>query len=100
MRSTRVLVTRLAIDDADVAIRYGELFVVVREGETSPGPNDWELSVQGSAVHRLGRGRHHLYIEGADGSVLRGVAVVRFTDGSRHLLRGDGDLAGWEDQPV
>jgi hypothetical protein len=100
VRSTRVLVGRLVVGRLEVALGYGELFVVVREGQLGPGPNDWELSVQGQDEQRLTGGRHHLRIELPDGSEVSGDALLRFTDGCRHLFRGDGPLAGWRDDPA
>ena len=58
VRSTRVLVERVtagvvggaedgAETDFDPAeITYADVFVVVRDGETAPGPNDWEVTLQ------------------------------------------------------
>lgn len=100
MRSSRVLVGRLVVGGTEVALRYGELFVVVREGRMGPGPSDWELTVQGQDEQRLVGGRHRVCIELTDGSELSGDALLRFSDGSRHLLRGDGPLAGWRDDPA
>ena len=37
----------------------------------------------------------HLECSVPDGSVLSGEAVVRFTDGTRHLFRGDSELIGY-----
>jgi len=108
VRSTRLLVGRLSVEvvggaedgqrvcvDPD-AIAYADLFVVVREGETAPGPNDWEVTLQTSADHHLDPGEHDLRLEVVDGSVLRGRALLRFSDGIRHLFRGDGMLSGFD----
>ncbi len=84
--------------DAD-AITYADVFVVVREGETGPGPNDWEVTLQTSGDRHLPPGEHDLRIEAMDGSVLSGRALLRFSDGTRHLFRGDGRLTGYVDAP-
>jgi hypothetical protein len=84
--------------DAD-EITYADVFVVVRDGETSPGPNDWEVTLQTSAAHPLRPGEHDLRLEAVDGSLLSGRALLRFSDGSRHLFRGDGKLTGFVDTP-
>ncbi|HEX5365351.1 MAG TPA: hypothetical protein VFW63_01645 [Acidimicrobiales bacterium] len=109
MRSTRVLVEQLTagvlggVDDgAEVAfaadaIAYADVFVVVREGQPGPGPNDWEVTLQTCGRHHLVPGEHLLDIDASDGSHLRGRALLRFSDGSRHLFRGDGHLSGLPD---
>jgi hypothetical protein len=41
------------------------------------------------------KGRRHLAFAVPDGTRLRGEAFVRFSDGHRHLFRGDGALDGF-----
>jgi hypothetical protein len=108
VRSTRVLVERVTAgvvggprDGAELSwgadeLTYADVFVVVREGEAGPGPNDWEVTVQTARAQRLSPGEHLLRLEAVDGSVLTGRAVVRFSDGVRHLFRGDGALEGYD----
>jgi hypothetical protein len=84
--------------DAD-ALAYADVFVVVREGESGPGPNDWEVTLQTAGDHHLVPGEHDLRIEAMDGTVLTGRALLRFSDGTRHLFRGDGRLTGFVDAP-
>jgi hypothetical protein len=111
VRSTRLLVEQVTAEvvggaqdgtevtfDAD-AITYADVFVVVREGETGPGPNDWEVTLQTAGRRRLRAGEHDLRLEAMDGSVLSGRALLRFSDGTRHLFRGDGRLTGFADTP-
>jgi hypothetical protein len=81
------------------AITYADVFVVVREGESGPGPNDWEVTLQTSGDHHLVPGEHDLRIEALDGTLLTGRALLRFSDGTRHLFRGDGRLTGYVDAP-
>jgi hypothetical protein len=95
MQSTRTLVDRLRVDGASVSLRYADVFVVVREGESGPGPNDWEVTVSTPSAHRLEPGEHVLELDALDGSRLSGRALLRFSDGRRHLFRGDGDLVGY-----
>jgi hypothetical protein len=84
--------------DAD-AITYADVFVVVREGESGPGPNDWEVTLQTVGPRPLRAGEHDLRLEAIDGSVLSGRALLRFSDGRHHLFRGDGRLTGFDEAP-
>ena len=94
MRSWRLLASALAINEIDVEVAYADLFVVLREGDERPGPNDWESTVRTAERHHLPPGTYDLRVNTPDGLVLNGHAVLRFSDGQRHLFRGDGDLAG------
>ena len=97
-----MLVERVSVgrDDMDAdAISYADVFVVVRDGESAPGPNDWEVTLQTSRDHHLRPGEHELRLDALDGSRLSGRALLRYSDGTRHLFRGDGDLAGWDPTP-
>jgi hypothetical protein len=95
MRSTRMLVGRLLVDGDLVSLGYADVFVVVREGESGPGPNDWEVTVRTPSAHPLEPGVHVLELDALDGSRLSGRALLRFSDGRRHLFRGDSDLVGY-----
>ena len=110
VRSTRLLVEEITAEvvggprdghrvryDPD-AITYADVFVVVREGEPGPGPNDWEVTLQSCYERHLDPGEHDLHIEATDGSHLTGRALLRFSDGTRHLFRGDGELSGFVDE--
>lgn len=90
-----MLVGRLRVDGDLVALGYADVFVVVREGATGPGPNDWEVTVRTPAAHRLEPGEHLLELDALDGSTLSGRALLRFSNGRQHLFRGDGDLVGY-----
>jgi hypothetical protein len=94
MRSWRVLLRELAVDGVPVTASYADLFVVLREHDDHPGPNDWEATLRTADRHRLGPGRHELLAHTAEGHEVQGWAVVRFSDGHQHLFRGDGPLAG------
>ena len=96
VESTRLLVARVRVDGDLVALGYADVFVVVREGESGPGPNDWEVTVRTPAAHRLVPGAHVLELEPYDGSPLSGRALLRYSDGRQHLFRGDGDLVGYD----
>lgn len=96
MQSYRILISRADIDGVPVEFDYADVFVVVREGATEPGPNDWEAQLRTDHFHRLALARHELALTAPDGSCLRGAAVVRFSDGHRHLFRGDDELSGFE----
>lgn len=96
VESTRLLVARVRVDGDLVALGYADVFVVVREGESGPGPNDWEVTIRTPAAHRLVPGAHVLELEPFDGSPLSGRALLRYSDGRQHLFRGDGDLVGYD----
>ena len=97
MRSNRLSVERMSVGDDDVGVSYADVCVVVRDGESGPGPNDWEVNLRTCDQHRLEPGEHDLTLDAADGSHLQGRALLRFSDGLRHLFRGDGRLAGYDE---
>ncbi len=94
MRSWRLQVTGLTIDEVAVDVAYADVFVVLREGEARPGPSDWEATVRTASPHHLEPGTHELLASTPDDIALSGHAILRFSDGHQHLFRGDGDLAG------
>lgn len=94
MRSWRLLAARLAINEVDVEVSYADVFVVLREGDDRPGPNDWEATVRTAERHDLPPGTYELRVDTPDDLVLSGHALLRFSDGHQHLFRGDGDLGG------
>ena len=94
MRSWRVLLRDVAIDGVAVEAAYADVFLVVREPEEAPGPNDWEATVRSSARQHVKPGRHELLVRTEEGHELQGWAILRFSDGHQHHFRGDGDLAG------
>jgi hypothetical protein len=97
MRSTRLLVGRLTVDEEQVDVAYADLYVVVREGEPGPGATDWEVNVTSRGDHRIAPGEHDLVFETHEGSTLSGRGLVRFSDGHRHLFRGVSTLVGYVD---
>ena len=96
MESYRIIASRVDLDGVPVEIGYADVFVVVREGEDRPGPTDWEAQVHTEARLHVAPARHDLAFTVPDGTQLRGAAIVRFSDGRRHLFRGDADLEGFE----
>ena len=96
MQSYRIVISHADIDGVPVEFDYADVFVVVREGSSEPGPTDWEAQLRTDQYHRLAQARHDLALTAADGSCMRGAAIVRFSDGHRHLFRGDDDLDGFE----
>ena len=96
MRSVRVELDGATIGAVALTLQQGHLHVVVREGDEVPGPSDWELLVVTDEVADVRPGAHVVGIRTIDGHRLRGRALVRFSDGHRHLLRGDGELGGVE----
>lgn len=97
MRTTRLLLGRLLVNGEEIETRYADVFVVLRDEATTPEPTDWEVTVQTSNGIALAPGEHILQLEGLDGANLSGRAWLRYSDGTRLLFRGDGQLAGFED---
>lgn len=96
MEATRYQVQQLKVDGSPLETRYADVYVVVRDGEDGPGPSDWEAQAHGVDHRHIPAGRHHVELRIPGGSVLTGQAIVRFSDGTRHLFRGDGELHGLE----
>lgn len=96
MESYRIAVSRVDLDGIPVEVGYADVFVVVREGADAPGPTDWEAQFHTESPMRIAPRRHELAFTVPDGTHLRGAAIVRFSDGRRHLFRGDADLEGFE----
>ena len=97
MRTTRLLLGRLSVNGQEIETRYADVFVVLRDDNTTPGPTDWEVTVQAANGVALDPGEHLLQLEGLDGANLSGRAFLRYSDGTRLLFRGDGQLAGFEE---
>ena len=97
MRSWRLLLSDLALNEVDVAVSYADVFVVLREGDDRPGPNDWEATVRTPDRHHLAPGTYELRGGTPDARSLSGHAILRFTDGHQHHFRGDGPLRGLDD---
>lgn len=95
MRTARLLLGRLVVNGQEVETSYADVFVVVRDGAAAPGPNDWEVTVRSTQDLTLEPGLHELELEGLDGTVLSGPALLRLADGDRILFRGDGQLTGY-----
>jgi hypothetical protein len=95
MRTTRLLLERLVVNGEEVETSYADVFVVVRDGSGTPGPNDWEVTARSDDGLTLEPGQHVLQLEVVDGTTLSGRALLRFSDGSRLLFRGDGHLTGF-----
>jgi hypothetical protein len=96
MRSWRVLLSVVAINEIDVPVSYADVFIVLREGDVQPGPNDWEATVRTPERQHLPPGTYQLRGGTADDVSLCGHAVLRFSDGHQHHFRGDGLLGGVE----
>lgn len=92
----RIVLTHVDIDGVPVTFDYADVYVVVRDGDDAPGPTDWEAQLRTDQFERVRLARHELALTAADGTCLRGAAIVRFSDGHRHLFRGDDDLDGFE----
>lgn len=95
MQTHRIIAGRVDVDGLPVEVTYADAFVVLRDGATVPEPTDWEVQLRTASRHVIEPARHDLALSVADGSVLRGAAFLRFSDGHRHLLRGDSALDGF-----
>lgn len=95
MESYRIIASRADVDGVPIAFTYADVFVVLRDGAPVPAATDWEAQIHTDRSVPIAQSRHDLAFHIADGSSLRGPAIVRFTDGRRHLFRGDGDLDGF-----
>jgi hypothetical protein len=96
VRSVKVLLDSATVGADELDLQQGHLLVVVREGDESPGPNDWEVMLVTDGPRYVRPGTHQVGLSTLDGVRVRGRALVRFSDGHRHLLRGDGELIGVE----
>ncbi|MDZ7675668.1 MAG: hypothetical protein U5K30_11440 [Acidimicrobiales bacterium] len=96
MESYRIIADHVDVDGAPVDCSYADMFVVLRDGAEHPAPTDWEAQIRTDRRVPMAKGRRDLAFRVPDGSCLRGAAFVRFSDGHRHLFRGDGDLRGFE----
>lgn len=90
-----MLLDRLVVNGQEVVTSYADVFVVIRDGASAPGPNDWEVTARSHNGVSLEPGQHVLQLEGLDGATFTGRALLRFTDGTRLLFRGDGHLSGF-----
>lgn len=95
MESYRIIANHADVDGVPVQFSYADVFVVLRDGAPFPAATDWEAQIHTHRHVDIAQARHDLAFEVADGSCLRGPAIVRFSDGRRHLFRGDGDLDGF-----
>lgn len=95
MESYRIIASHADVDGVPVAFSYADVFVVLRDGGSAPAATDWEAQIHTDRVVPITQARHDLAFEIPDGTCLRGPAIVRFSDGRRHLFRGDGDLDGF-----
>ncbi len=95
MESYRIIASHVDVDGVPVVFSYADVFVVLRDGASSPVATDWEAQIHTDRTLTISQARHDLAFGVADGSCLRGAAIVRFSDGHRHLFRGDDDLSGF-----
>jgi hypothetical protein len=94
MRSCRIIIESCTVDEVALELGWAQLFIVVRDGDTGPGPNDWEANLTTPSGVALAPGEYVLRMALADGTTVSGRALLRVSDGERHLFRGDGTLAG------
>src|SRR3546814_17062894 len=94
MRSWRLLLQRVAINEVAVEVAYADVFVVLREGDERPGPNDWEATVHTSDRQHFPPGTYELSAETLDDISITGPAALRYSAGHHHPSRGDGARVG------
>jgi len=92
----RILLSHVDLDGVPVEFDYADVFVVVRDGADAPSSTDWEAQLRTEQFQRITPARHDLALTAPDGTCMRGAAIVRFSDGHRHLFRGDAALEGFE----
>jgi hypothetical protein len=97
MRSWRLLLHDVAINEIDVDVSYADVFVVLRDEDVEPGPNDWEATVRTPDHQHFPPGTYELRGGTIDDVSLSGHAVLRFSNGHQHHFRGDGHLGGVEE---
>lgn len=90
------MLSHVDLDGMPIRFDYGHVYVVVREGEDGPSPTDWEANITTDDFVPVTAARHDLALTAPDGTCYRGAAIVRFSDGHRHLFRGDAHLDGFE----
>lgn len=95
MESYRIIANHVDLDGMPVDVGYADVFVVVREGREHPAPTDWEAQFRTDHHVSVAMARHDLAFSVPDGTLLRGAAILRFTDGHRHLFRGVEHLDGF-----
>ena len=93
MRARRFALTELRVDGARVELRYGDLVVVAHDGGIGL---DWECVATSADGLPLEQGAYRLDLVTLEARDFHGDAVlVRSVDGT-HVLRGAGDLQGFE----
>lgn len=100
MRSYRILATDVDLDGLPLRAEYADVFVVLRDGSDEVAPTDWECTLRTDQFETVAPARHDLALSIADGTTIRGAAIVRFSDGHRHLFRGDSLLEGFDPEPT
>jgi hypothetical protein len=89
-----MVLTNVAINEIPLDVSYADVFVVLRDGDARPGPNDWEATVRTADRQHFPPGTYELQGETLDDVAISGHAVLRFSDGQQHHFRGDGELGG------
>ena len=54
----RILLSHVDIDGVPVEFDYGDVYVVVREGDAGPGPTDWEAQLRTEQYQPMLLARH------------------------------------------
>ena len=94
VESWRILVTSASVDGVQVETDYADLCADRPEGDAIPGPSDWEVTVVTAEHVHLPPGVHSCASTPTTRTTSKVAALLRFSDGNRHLFRGDGDPIG------
>jgi hypothetical protein len=93
VRARRFAVTELRIDGIVIGLRYGDLVVVAHEGAEQL---DWECVATAADGHALEQGAYHLDLITLEGRDFGGDAVLVRSVGGTYVLRGAGELMGFD----
>jgi hypothetical protein len=91
MQHRRFFISELTMSGRVVAGRGGDLLVARRDDDPAL---DWELVFQTNERTEIEQSPYRLLMEGPEGE-LAGSAILVRSDGTSHVFRGAGDLAGF-----
>jgi hypothetical protein len=95
VQARRFRVQRVWVDGVELETGYADVYAVGRDHE--PGETamvEWEAQARSSDLTVLAPGRYALRFETVEDRAFEGAAVLRYSDGVRHLFRGDSRLDG------
>lgn len=93
MRYRHLSLSGLWLNAVRLPLRSGQLLVVDRDGQDQI---DWELVVASTETVRPPQATYDIEAETDEGHLLGGSAFLVRSDGSAHVLRGSGELSGFD----